>query len=31
MFTGSNASIIRRMQNADTIAIETVARLNREL
>lgn len=31
MFTGSDASIIRRMQNADMIAIEAAARLNREL
>ncbi len=31
MFTGSDPRIIRRMQNADTIAIETAARLNRAL
>ena len=30
MFTGSNASIIRRMQRADEVAIEIATRLNRE-
>jgi hypothetical protein len=31
MFTGSNASIIRRMRTADEIAIELAQRINREL
>ncbi len=31
MFTGSNASIIRRMRTADEIAIEIAQRMNREL
>ena len=30
MFTGSNASINRRMQRADEVAIEIATRLNRE-
>jgi hypothetical protein len=31
MFTGSNASVIRRMRDADEMAMETAARINREL
>jgi hypothetical protein len=31
MFTGSNASIIRRIRAADEIAIEIAQRINREL
>ena len=31
MFTGSNATVIRHMQSADEIAMQTAARLNRDL
>lgn len=31
MFTGSNASVIRRIRTADEIAIELAQRINREL
>ncbi len=31
MFTGSNATVIRRMQSADEIAMQTAVRLHRDL